>query len=257
MSNFDANGQQKSGSGWLKVVIVIACLFGVLCMACCGGMYYFGRQMANSVTNKPEDVQRIASEISDLKIPDGLKPMMGMDATILGKGMRYAVFSEDQSRSLMLMEFTTPFDPNVAASPQFNMQQQPGAPRVTMQMERQAARKVKIKGQVCQFMVGVGKDEQGKQIHSAVGSFPSKTGNLATLLYAAPAERMSEEQMRAFVDSLGEPVADEAAPAATEATEKNAPEASSDKPTDDSKAPESSESKAETDSDAKSSDGTQ
>jgi|GEM_PF-3266150 len=217
----DRTAAKTGTSSLMKIAIVIGCLFGVLCLACCGGFYYVGRNLANSVTKDPLKVQSIADSIFEFTIPEGMKPAQGMDLTVAGKGARTAIYSATDGRGLFLMEITAPFDPSQVRSGQFD--QQAGKPKV--RIEKKTIHKVSIHQQTCDFEVGNGQDDNGREITMAGGVFPSKTGQMAFLILTGPADQLTEEAALSFVNSLGEPVAAESA-----AESDNPPAAASSEP---------------------------
>lgn len=198
----DQTAAKTGASSLMKIAIVIGCLFGVLCLACCGGFYFVSRNLVDSVTKDPLKVQSIADSIFKFTIPEGMKPTQGVDLTVAGKGARTAIFSAADGRGLFLMEITAPFDPDQIQPGQFD--QQAGKPKV--RLEKKTIHKVSINKQTCDFEVGNGQDDNGRDITMAGGAFPSTTGRMAFLILTGPVDQLTKEAALNFVNSLGEPV---------------------------------------------------
>lgn len=66
------------GTG-MKILVAIGVLFGVACLACCGGVMWLGYSLSNSLKTKPEEILAVQESIVSITPPPNVKPAMAMD----------------------------------------------------------------------------------------------------------------------------------------------------------------------------------
>jgi hypothetical protein len=80
----DVEQPKKSGMSTLaKVLLIFGILFGTCGLICCGGVVYFGYMITSSFKTAPADVDAIRNSIAEIQLPPQLKPVMGMDWTLV------------------------------------------------------------------------------------------------------------------------------------------------------------------------------
>jgi len=205
--DFGQPQKTSSSSTAFKVILILGCIVGVLCLACCGGMFWFGKQFANAMTQDPVRIREIATAILDFPIPEEFEPQVGMTPPMEQFGFQMAMFGRgqlpDQSGMLMLMEIPGPFQAGQMDIGEHMRQNQQGQHQKHVTIEKSEKLKVEINGSVVSVEVGSGTDEEGTEVRQVVGGFPTRSGKTGMLIMQVQADKMSEEQARAFVGLLG------------------------------------------------------
>ncbi|MDA1013507.1 MAG: hypothetical protein O3A00_03520 [Planctomycetota bacterium] len=199
--------KKKAGmSTGMKVFVVCLVGFGLIGMACCGGVIFLGYKFSNSVTQDPVKVQQIATSIIDVQPPKGFSPMMAWDMSLFGTDFKMAILAAGTD-SMMIMEMGFPYDADEVDVDQMmrQMKQQQGMGAQqgkNITIEKQTTEKVQLRGHPAEFIIATGKDDTGQQMIEITGGFPSKLGQMAILKLQIAHSQMNEEQAKQFVHSI-------------------------------------------------------
>jgi len=91
-----------------KVILILLIVFGGLALLCCGGgiatFVYFGKSIANSVSQDPKVVRQVTQQIAQISIPEALKPTASFDVKVpfTGQRMMTGVVYEDKASNSSL-----------------------------------------------------------------------------------------------------------------------------------------------------------
>lgn len=213
--DFNNNPRKQGASLATKIVLTLACVFGLACVACCGGVFYMGKKVADSVSKDPVKAREVAAKMTELKAPDSLKNAASMDLVFGGVGVRFVLFSDqefkdeegaaanDNASIIMLTEVVGSQD-----------QVRPGMPHGGAQNFKQVepqpftesvVQKMTINGKETSFEIGKIKDAE-QEIIQAVGGFKTKDGNEGNLILIVRPAVMDLDAAIAFVRSLGTPI---------------------------------------------------
>ncbi len=208
--DFNNNPRKQGASTATKIVLTLACVFGLVCVACCGGVFYMGNKLASSFSDDPVKAREVAAKILDVKVPDSLPPKGSMDLVIAGAGVRMVIFTDQKDGApgggsmLMITEVAGAQDqaqpgiPNAGGAPGFDKPEaQPFVESVVQKMT--------INGKETSFEIG--KIKQGDQEHvQATGPFTTKGGNIGNLILVAQPSAMDQDAAVEFIRSLGTPI---------------------------------------------------
>ena len=90
----------------VKVPIIVGIVFFVLAVLCCGGFFLFVRHISQGVSQDPAVVKAMTDEITQIEIPEPLKPKASMDmkVPIVNTSlMKMAVYSDDAGKSTLTL----------------------------------------------------------------------------------------------------------------------------------------------------------
>lgn len=208
--DFNNNPRKQGASTATKIVLTLACIFGLACVACCGGVFYMGNKVVNSFSDDPVKAREVAAKIWDAKVPDNLPPKGSMDLIIGGAGVRFVVFTDqkdgaqDGGSMLMLSEVAGVQDQGKPGLPNAGGAQ--GFDKVEAQpFVESVVQKMTVNGKEASFEIG--KVKQGDQEHiQATGNFTTKGGNIGNLILVVQPTVMDQDAAIAFVRSLGTPI---------------------------------------------------
>lgn len=246
---FDPPAPQKKGmSGTVKVLLIVFSAFGLLCLACCGGMAWMGRGIIAGVVTDHVKLAKIGNDIIGVDAPEGFTPVGGFDGDVGDQTIQVALFSDGTTGFLFVMGLSTPWNPNMDMAQE--MQKNPGQQQQRLRADKRENIEIVINDQAVTFELVEGTNQHGEKAVEVLGGFPTNAGGLGLVMLQASNTSMSVEEAREFVDSLGAIVeADEGVPedeAADESTEpENATEADSDDANVDAAAPVNEETEEE------------
>lgn len=207
---FNENPRKQGASTATKVVLVLACFLGVLCLACCAGVFYAGNRVAKSFSDDPVKIREVASSILEFNPPEALPPKGSMDMLVLGVGSRMAIYGDEKSEStLIVMEIALGDDTQLPANLPIN-DPAAGAPdnmkhAQAQPFEQSVVQTITINGKETSIEIGTIKDNDEERVQ-ATGNFTTKSGRLGNLILITKPSVMSQEQAIEFVRSLGTPV---------------------------------------------------
>ncbi|GAB6167040.1 hypothetical protein JCM19992_30400 [Thermostilla marina] len=103
---------QQGMSPGAKTLLIVLAVLGGLAVLCCGGFLlvsgWFGYKLAQSATEDPAEIVRIAQSICPHELPDGFRPDVGMDVDF-PFDMKMASFVDKQQKgtiTFMLVDVT-------------------------------------------------------------------------------------------------------------------------------------------------------
>jgi hypothetical protein len=201
---------KKTGmSGGAKVLIILGVVGGLLILLCCGGIVGFGIYVAGGASQDPDVVKEKTAEIAQIDVPEGLEPQMSFDMKFpfYGRWMLWVVYVDEDSKSVLAL-FTLP-QASASANPEEmrramdqSLQQQGMGKREGIRIQESSKKEVTIRGQTVTFTIakGVGEESNAPRIQ-ATGVFQGEAGTVMLMLNA-DAEKYSEEQVVAMLESI-------------------------------------------------------
>ena len=203
---------QKSGmSPWLKVMLVIFFVFGLVCCGCCGGMWYWFSQQEINMED-PDGARAVAQEVLKQPVPEEMfEPKGSMNFSFFSFfEMKLGLFeARDGEGLLMLMKMAVPQQPGQEDQFEQALRGQSAQNSKQLVIESTETKTLDVKGiGEVEFQFSKGKEpETGQVYHQIQGVFPSAGGGTLFLLQMEP----SIYDEAAIVQWLtGKPVADSA-----------------------------------------------
>ena len=206
---------KKKGSG-SKVILVLGVIFGLCCLACCGGgvfIYYKLKDFVSISTDK-EVVKADAESIVHVDYPPHLQPMSSfqMKPGILPVSMKMVMFQSDSSGQdgfvIMEMDMNQPGqDPKLVRQQmlqQMRSQQSGGGNGFNQQITAQSTvtRKFNINGEVVEFDFVAGTRSGDPTVyHQVTGTFAGKKGTVL-VMYITPDAKYNEEEVIKLILSI-------------------------------------------------------
>ena len=182
---------QKSGSG-LKWVLIILGVGGLLCVLACGGLMVGTVVLVRkTVSDDPATVRQIASEITEINVPDGYEPIMSMNIVF-----KMAVFgnqNQQSPRALVLMKFPKNMgdEDEMRSEMQRSLDQQGGNQHNFSEMETET-RTYTIRGEECAVTVTKMRAEDDTEVRQCTAVFAAKDGAPAMLMFMMPEEEWQD-----------------------------------------------------------------
>ncbi len=201
---------QKPGMGTAaKVLIVLAVVFGGLILLCCGGVYFTGMQVRDMVSEDPAIIAQTTEEITTIRVPDGLEPVMSMDMKIPFTDqpvMVTVVYADEQTDStLTLVAFGETLGEQNQAQMRSSIDQSLNQQKINREdvvVFESYPKEVEIRGEQAQFTINKGTGRQSNtQRIQVMGVFQGKTGQVMLMLNV-DAEKFSEEEVIAMIESI-------------------------------------------------------
>lgn len=224
-----------------KVLIGLGIGCGVVCLMCCGGLialvFFFQQYFETAFNEDPQEVRRMTERLVDIEVPGPLQPKLSVDFNVplagipVAQGVVYA--GPGESTLLMLVEFGDVVPPEQRPEMQRAIEQalrEQGAfehDRPAWDWETQVLR-YRVNEQPASFRYETATDPNSGRKHVRVaGSFPGKVSGVEMILLA-DTSILSEEQILSMLDSLGEPLDEEAPGLELQQPDGEAPEAAAD-----------------------------
>ena len=211
--NWDQPPARPGMSTGTKVLIVLAIVFGVLVVLCCGGltaMMYWGQQyMAEAISEDPATVQRATESIADIDIPDGLRPTASFNMKIPftdESAMLWVVYGNEQNDSeLVLGSFGGMFQEQDQAQMQRafedSLSQQGKSRQRELANATSTEREIEVRGQATTFMFTTGQDGQQRPRIHVRGTFEGKNGPVMLMFHGDP-EKFPEDRIVEMIESI-------------------------------------------------------
>lgn len=202
------SAQPKPGmSKGVKVLLIMLGIGSVCLLLCCGGLFYAARNMdfKMKVTEKKAEIIEIQNEITDITIPDTFKPQAGVTFSVVGKGMKMAMFEPTSKQGiLILMSLTVPDDGMIDMEKEFrnslnNQNQNQNQRKLDITKEEQ--REFTIKGKKLNFTFAEGTDQDKVEFHQVTGVFPGKSGP-SFLMLQIQSDEYNEEEIVKMIESI-------------------------------------------------------
>lgn len=93
-----------------KLALLLASVFGAICLACCIGSWYFARQSRNEVVKDPESVTAVAREIVNIDIPEEYKPSRAQTIHTMFEDIQASVWETENGGIILVAKLTDSFD---------------------------------------------------------------------------------------------------------------------------------------------------
>ena len=203
---FSAQPKQGMSTG-VKVLLIFLGVGGLCLLLCCGGLFYAAKNMdfKMQVTEKKAEIITIQNQITEITIPDLFVPKAGVTFSIVGKGMKMAIFEPDSKQGvLILMSITVPDDGMIDMEKEFrdslnNQNQNQNHRQLDITEEKQ--REFTIKGKKLNFTFAEGTDQNGNAFHQVTGVFPGKSSP-AFLMLQIQSDEYNEEEIVKMIESI-------------------------------------------------------
>ncbi|QDT97070.1 hypothetical protein [Gimesia aquarii] len=202
------SAQPKPGmSKGVKVLLIILGAGSLCLLLCCGGLFYAARNMdiKMKVTEKKAEIITIQNEITEITIPETFKPMAGVTFSVVGKGMKMAMYEPVSKQGvLILMSLSVPDDGMIDMEKEFrdslNNQNQNQNQR-QLDITKEETREFMIKGKKLNFTFAEGTDQDKTKFHQVTGVFPGK-GGPAFIMLQIQADEYNEEEIVKMIESI-------------------------------------------------------
>jgi hypothetical protein len=206
---------QKPGmSTGTKVLIVLGIVFLVLVLLCCCGggafVWWGASYMEDAISDDPQVVRQVTSEIVDIEVPEKLQPQFSMDMKVPLSDERFMVMvvygDQADGTAVMLASFGEAFAAQGQAQMKDQMEQslreQGLAPGGDLGSQEVTEREIEVRGEPVKFAFVTGEDsESGKQRIMVNGMVEGKTGPVMIMVFADP-EQLSEEEIVEMIESI-------------------------------------------------------
>ena len=203
---------QKSGmSAWLKVMLVIFFVFGLVCCGCCGGMWYWFSQQEINMED-PDGARAVAQEVLKQPVPEEMfEPKGSTNFSFFSLvEMKLGLFeAPDGKGQLLLIKLSLPQQPGQKDQVEQILRDLSDQNRKQPVIESTETKTLDVQGiGEFEFQFSKGKEpETGQVYHQIQGVFHSAGGGTLFLLQMEP----SIYDEAAIVQWLtGKPVADSA-----------------------------------------------
>jgi len=202
---------ERSGMGCgMKIAIAAGAGIVLIIVAVCGGGALLVSKAKDSITNDPGKIRQIRESILQVKMPEEMKPALGMDMKIMGKGMSMAAFTDQaHDGEMWFVSLSTPYDSNIRiddAVRQAQEDQRRNSPQQKMiplaALEDREDIEQEINGQSGKFVVGRGTDEQGVEHVQLTGIFATDSQEFGMVNLIMPAEHMDLEAGSRLIESM-------------------------------------------------------
>ena len=212
------NGMQPSPkpgmSTGAKVLIVLAIVFGILLVLCCGGViatfFYLQSYAAESFSEDPAKVAAVTQEIAQLDIPEGLEPAgsVNMKVPFTGQSlMTVAVYADEETGSVLILTvageaFGSQNQAQMQQSIDQSLRQQGMGDKEEILIQESHKKEIEIRGQPVTFTIANGKGAESETPRIQVtGTFEGRAGP-AMLIMNADAEKFPEEKIVEMIESI-------------------------------------------------------
>lgn len=188
-----------------KVLLVIAGLMGVMLLLCCGGIFWFGSRLSNSVTEDPAEIAKIRESISSIEVPEGFEPQAGANINMFVFQMDLVGYERDDDESLLLlMQMQAAGQGQEEIEQQFRQQALEQSDAEEIDIESTEIRTYEINGRESDFVFAKGTlTEDDTKVRQVSGIFPGK-GGAAFLMFQVAEEDWNEAEVETMILSLDE-----------------------------------------------------
>ena len=93
-----------------KLAVLLGSVFGVICLACCIGSWFFGQQSKNEVVKDPESVKAVAAAIVKIDVPVEYRPSRGQTIHTMFEDIQAAVWESEKGGVILVGKLSDPFD---------------------------------------------------------------------------------------------------------------------------------------------------
>lgn len=93
-----------------KLAALLTGVFGLICLSCCVGSWFFARSSKNEVATEAGRITEIASEISHIDVPARFRPKRGQAIDTMFEQVSAAVWESEDGGIILLGRTSQPFD---------------------------------------------------------------------------------------------------------------------------------------------------
>lgn len=202
----DSGASQKGMSSTSKVLIVILCLGGLVCLLCCGVVGWFFYSFQDAMTEDPAEVEARTQEIAEIEIPDGFQPQMAMNMDFFVMEMNMVLYGDfNNSGSLMLCHVNADIDsndPNQEREIRSRMQETSGDQR-NLIVKNVEEKEFTIRGATVTVTFAEAEDaNSGESIRQVTGSFKGEPRGTVIFIYSISEESYDEEEVVRMIESI-------------------------------------------------------
>jgi len=213
MNPYDPPEYNRPGmSGTAKVLLGVGIGCVVFLILCCGFFGFSGYwmvQMAkNSMTQDPESVRRLTSDIVNIEIPASLPPKMGMDMKIPFVGsnfMQWVAYGDaEHGNGLFLAQFSANImDEETMRTQRRQSMRNSGRDdwEEDVDIQESETHETEVNGEPAKFKVARGKSRKQGEVWQVAGGFRGKSGS-AFLIMKVKSDEFTKEQVLAILDSM-------------------------------------------------------
>jgi hypothetical protein len=192
------------GSGCLKWVLIFGAIGGVLVLACCGVVGWFGYQFKPTVVQTDPEVRTMVIEVANFQVPEDFRGKVGIKMDNSFMAMRMCAFEHKEGRGqLQISEMQVKVgDPKQQeAQLKGQMQQQGAAEMKVLNIQKSETRELTINGKTASFTFAEGQDAATSTNYREVkGQFTGKNG-VATLHLQIEDEAWDEAAVQQMLDA--------------------------------------------------------
>ncbi len=196
----------------MKVLIIVGSVFFVLLLLCCGGFILIGRQFAKATSQDPAVVKTMTDEITQIEIPEPLKPKMSMDMKVPITNtplMKMAVYSDDTQKNMLTLvamgeALAGQNEEQMRVSVEQSMQKQGvgGGPRAPIENAEMSSKELQIRSKPAKFTILKGQEAGTHSPRIQVsGVFQGRSGPVMLIL-DADASKLTPEKVDAMLQSI-------------------------------------------------------
>jgi hypothetical protein len=209
MSDYNSDSGKKTTTA----LITILGIGLVVLLLCCGGAYWIGSMAIGkfqvSFSTDAAQIRTMTATIVDVTIPEEFPPLFGMDMSTFGAPMKMVFYgTQDQSRSLVLMQMIDPSGNSGMTKEQFEQAMRQQGAQQGGQMQQINATSAEqwifdFSGEEYTFEMASGTDPaRNVAAHRLTGVFPGKQG-AAFLSMMMNDDDWDEESVLQMIESMG------------------------------------------------------
>lgn len=201
---------QKKGTGCgCKLLILVGVLFGLVVLACCGGIVALAYYLGRGVSTDPAEVAKVTGEFADIDIPDDLKPRMSWDFKNPFTGepvMTYVVYVDEESQSMLFLgalggPLADADQDDLWEGMESSLEEEGLDQQDTVREWKPYEKEIEVRGEKVTFSFATGEDESGKKRIRADGTFQGQAGPTA-FSFSGDAEKYDEETIVEMIESI-------------------------------------------------------
>jgi len=198
--------EKKGSTSTTKVLSIILIVGGVALVLCCGGAFWFGKNMfGKMMITDPAEVKARAAAIADISIPESYPPQMAMDMSAVGVPMTMAMFGNAGGDGmLMLMQMSGPQAEDAEQMKrQFQQAMQQQGQNQELNVTETETRTYEINGEQYDFEFIKGTRKQDNvAMRQVMGVIPGKAGSAFLMVFDTEAN-WDEAAIDAMIASMG------------------------------------------------------
>ena len=202
---------KKGMSSGMKALLIVAIIFGLLILLCCGGIVGVVIHMAGAVSEDPTVIAEHTARFAEIEIPSQFAPRLSLDMTVpfLGKEVvSGVVYADESSESMLIMgslgAMTAQQNPDdVRRQLEQSMREQGGIdPGEDVDEWESSLKEIEVRGEPVPFNFAVGKNpDTGAGRIEVSGMFEGKSGPVMLIL-STDTEVIDEQAIVEMIKSI-------------------------------------------------------